>query len=107
MSNATLMEAIHEHVESHKTAGHAWPADAQFAAVYRHATWPFSWGDSYIRFFANEAELHAWLAHKYRWSLYQGNRFAYQGYEWDLGPKLRPDLSVWEGNIHSGPAKLY
>lgn len=90
-----LVAAIERYRGAHMTGGQHWPADAQFAVVYNHSTWPCGWEkESLVKFFVNEADLHSWIADQRDWAKCEDNYVAYQVYEWDLGPQRRDDLAL-------------
>ena len=83
------------HIESHSTLGQPWPNDATHAVVYRLSTWPVGWEkESTVTFFTSLDMFKAWLAEKQEWAKCEDNYVAYQGYEWDLGPKAMPDYCL-------------
>jgi hypothetical protein len=95
-----LMAQIQRHLDSHMTGGKDWPADAEFAVVYNHSTWPCGWGDeSHVEFFTSEDDMQKWVARQHDWAKCEDNYVAYQVYEWDLGPQRRYDLAFCTGNL--------
>lgn len=95
-----LATILRQHIDSHQTAGHDWPADAEFCVVYNTSTWPCGWGkESRVEFFPSKAKLETWFAEMREWSRLEDNYFAAQAYAWDFGPVLIEELTRNEWDL--------
>ena len=93
MNNA-ITHIANRYFESHKTGGEEWPDSAEFAAKVCTHTWPMGWdSESTMKFFDSAEQLHNWMDSCAKWAKEEDNDIAYVIYEWDLGPKIRHDLS--------------
>jgi len=106
MHQLQISSAVADHLDSHRTAGHDWPADAEYAAVYSFSTWPCGFQHAYIKFFKSLADFEQWVASYADWRRLEDNYMAYRVYEWNLGPVFRFDLSHSDGNVPSGTVSL-
>lgn len=87
-------------IASHTTAGHDWPVTAEFCVVYSTSTWPCGWDkESSVKFFDSRVELNNWLGSQLEWANLEDNQFAFQAYEWDLGPNVMLDLCLNTENL--------
>lgn len=89
-----------QHIGSHCTGAHHWPADAVFAVKYNLSTWPLGWmKEAHMEFFTSLEEFETWRSAKHEWARCEDNHVAFVVYEWDLGPQLRGDLSHDPGSV--------
>ena len=85
--NAVLTSQLAAHIDSHQTAGHAWPCNSSHAIVYKYSTWPCGWEkETTISFFTSEKGVEEWVHHQTEWARCEDNYVAFQVYFWDLGP---------------------
>lgn len=83
------------HADAHQTCGRDWPGDAEFCVVYRTSTWPIGWDkESSVAFFRSSDDLNKWIQSKFVWTECEDNYFAFQAYQWDLGPNIMRGNSI-------------
>lgn len=99
-ATVALMTFLSAHLDSHRLYGRDWPATAQFAVAHRYSTWPLGWGrERFVDFFDTREQMDAWLKKQFEWAKLEDNHFAYQVYEWDLGPKEVVGSCWCAGNV--------
>jgi len=88
------------YAESHLTNGEKWPDDAEFALVTRFHAWPIGWAkEKRVEFFNDREGMDRAVALCKHFAELEDNYVAYQGYKWDLGPELMPDVVCNENNL--------
>lgn len=67
----------------------SWPDWAEYMVMYSTKCWPCDWDEDRPKFFADKAELLAWVEKMNDWGTLEDNYYDVRCvYQWDLGPNL-------------------